>query len=99
MHISDKSTPEVGLRFKNPEEDWAFWLAYGGHKGFDVRKRYTNFSKYDAKVTSCRFICSDEGHRRKRLTTDRLTKCFRTKIRTDCKARMTFTLRVRQLWN
>ena len=62
-----------------------------GSTGFDVRKRYTSFSKFDAKVTSCRFVCANEGHRRKKLT-DRVTKCFRAEIRTDCKARMTLTL-------
>ena len=62
-----------------------------GSTGFDVRKRYTSFSKFDAKVTSCLFVCANEGHRRKKLT-DRVTKCFRAEIRTDCKARMTLTL-------
>ena len=62
-----------------------------GSTGFDVRKRYTSFSKFDAKVTSCRFVCANEGHRRKKLT-DRVTKCFRAETRTDCKARMTLTL-------
>jgi len=88
VHISDKSIPEVGLRFKNPEEDWAFWLAYGGHKGFDVRKKYTNLSKFDGKVTSCRYVCANEGHRRKGLK-EHVTKCFRAETRIDCKARMT----------
>jgi hypothetical protein len=44
---------------------WKFWVAYGGCTGFDVRKRYANKSNYDGKVTSCRFVCSNEGHRRK----------------------------------
>jgi hypothetical protein len=34
----DKRTPHVGLRFRNPDEAWLFWVAYGGHTGFDVRK-------------------------------------------------------------
>ena len=66
-------------------------MAYGGRTGFDVRKRYANVSSYDGKVTSCRFVCSNEGHGRKALT-DRVTKCFRAETRTDCKARMTLTL-------
>lgn len=39
-----KGTPQLGLRFKNPDEAWKFWVAYGGSTGFDVRKRYANVS-------------------------------------------------------
>jgi hypothetical protein len=63
---SDNRMPQVGLRFKSSDEAWLFWLAYGGRTGFDVRKRYTDLSKYDGKVTSCRFICSNEGSSKKR---------------------------------
>jgi zinc finger SWIM domain-containing protein 3 len=56
-----------------------------------VRKRYRNLSKFDGKVTSCRFVCSNEGHRRK-VEREHVTKCFRAETRTDCKARMTITL-------
>jgi hypothetical protein len=61
----DKGTPQVGLRFKSSDEAWQFWVAYGGRSGFDVRKRYTNYNKFDRKVTSCRCVCANEGHRRK----------------------------------
>ena len=87
----DKGTPEVGLRFRNPDEAWQFWVAYEGRTGFDVRKRYRNLSKFDGKVTSCRFVCANEGHRRK-VEREHVTKCFRAETRTDCKARMTITL-------
>jgi hypothetical protein len=30
--------PHLGMKFRNPDESWKFWLAYGGQKGFDVRK-------------------------------------------------------------
>jgi zinc finger SWIM domain-containing protein 3 len=66
-------------------------VAYGGHTGFDVRKRYCNSSKFDGKVTSCRFVCANEGHRRK-ANREHVTKCFRAETRTGCKARMTITL-------
>ena len=87
----EKGTPRVGLRFRNPDEAWKFWVAYGGCTGFDVRKRYANVSSYDGKVTSCRFICSNEGHRRKGQT-NKVTKCFRAETRTDCKARISLVL-------
>jgi hypothetical protein len=28
---------------------------------FSVRKRYTNTSKFDGVVTSCKFVCYKEG--------------------------------------
>uniref|UniRef100_A0A8R7UK53 FAR1 domain-containing protein n=1 Tax=Triticum urartu TaxID=4572 RepID=A0A8R7UK53_TRIUA len=58
---------------------------------FDVRKRYTNVSKFDGKVTSCRYVCANEGHRKKKRK-ENIRKCFRDETRTDCKARMTLTL-------
>ena len=61
----DRMIPQVGLRFRNCDEAWQFWVAYGGCTGFDVRKRYTNVSKIDGKVTSCRYVCSNEGHEEK----------------------------------
>jgi len=91
MTESDKKIPEIGLRFRNPDEAWQFWMAYGGSTGFDVRKRYTNISKFDRQVTSCRYVCANEGYRRKEQT-DHVTKCFRAETRTDCKARMTLSL-------
>ena len=66
-------------------------VAYGGRTGFDVRKRYTNVSKCDGKVTTCRYVCANEGHRRKGQT-DHVPKCFRAETRTDCKARMSLLL-------
>ncbi|CAO2037992.1 unnamed protein product, partial [Urochloa humidicola] len=86
-----KGTPQVGLRFKSLDEAWIFWVAYGGCRGFDVRKRYANVSTYDGKVTSCRFVCSNEGHRRKRQS-NKVSKCFRAETRIDCKARMSLIL-------
>jgi zinc finger SWIM domain-containing protein 3 len=91
MAESDKKIPEIGLRFRNPDEAWQFWVAYGGRTGFDVRKRYTNISKFDHQVTSCRYVCGNEGYRRKGQT-DYVTKCFRAETRTDCKAWMTLSL-------
>jgi hypothetical protein len=79
--------PHVGMKFRNTDEGWNFWLAYGGQRGFDVRKRYTNKSKIDGKVTSCRFVCANEGHRGKDKRDDQV-KCHRAETRTDCEVRM-----------
>jgi hypothetical protein len=61
----DKGTPQVGMRFRNPDEAWVFWVAYEGRAGFDVRKRNKHVSKMDGQVTSCTFVCSNEGIRKK----------------------------------
>ena len=82
-----KRTPKVGMRFRDSEEAWEFWVDYGGHIGFDVRKRCTNKSKFDGKATSCRFVCSNEGIRRKGQT-DREPKRFRAETRTNCRVQM-----------
>jgi hypothetical protein len=40
------------MRFRNLDEAWAFWDAYGGRTGFDVRKRYANKSRLDGQIVS-----------------------------------------------
>jgi hypothetical protein len=40
-----KGIPQVGMRFRNLDEAWAFWDAYGGRTGFDVRKRFDKLRK------------------------------------------------------
>ncbi|EEE54990.1 hypothetical protein OsJ_02614 [Oryza sativa Japonica Group] len=75
------------MEFTNSDEAWAFWLSYSGQKGFEVRKRYTNRSKSDGSVTSCRFVCANEGHRLQDKR-DHLTKCPRAETRTDCQVHM-----------
>jgi len=79
--------PRVGMEFRNSDEAWAYWLSYGGQKGFEVRKRYTNKRKSDGKITSCKFVCANEGHRLKDKR-DHLTKCPRAETRTDCQVHM-----------
>jgi len=34
----DKRTPQVGFRFKNSDEAWQFWVAYGGRSGLMLGK-------------------------------------------------------------
>ena len=64
-----------------------FWISYGGYKGFEVRKIYTNKRKLDGKVSSCRFVCANEGQR-KPDKRDHLTKCPRAETRTNCQVCM-----------
>jgi zinc finger SWIM domain-containing protein 3 len=53
------------MEFNTIDEAWMFWISYGGQKGFEVRKMYTNKRKSDGKVRSCRYVCANEGHRKK----------------------------------
>jgi zinc finger SWIM domain-containing protein 3 len=55
--------PKVGQKFRNLDDAWLFWVNYGGHAGFEVRKRSSWTSKMDGKVTSCRYVCAKEGRR------------------------------------
>ena len=83
----DRRIPKVGRRFRDSDEAWDFWVEYGGRIGFDVTKRSTIKSRCDGTITSRRFVCSNEGHRRKSETYHE-PKRFRAQTRTDCKARM-----------
>ena len=51
------------MRFSSVDEAWNFWVTYGGRMGFDVRKCYANKSGLDGLVTTCRFVCSNQGSR------------------------------------
>jgi zinc finger SWIM domain-containing protein 3 len=85
--VLPSSIPEVGMEFNNIDEAWMFWIAYGGQKGFEVRKSYTNRRKSDGKIRSCGYVCAKEGHIKKDKR-DHLTKCLRAKTRSDCQVRM-----------
>ena len=79
--------PEVGMEFNTIDEAWMFWIAYGGQKGFEVRKSYTNKRKSDGKIRSCRYVCAKEGHTLEDKR-NHLIKCPRAETRTDCQVRM-----------
>ena len=83
--------PQIVQKFRNLDDAWTFWVDYGGHAGFEVRKRYANESKYDGKITSCRFVCAKEGYRA-RDKRDHNTKNPRAETRTGCPVRIGHTL-------
>ena len=56
-NVNPSWVPQVGQKFRNLDDAWSFWVNYGGRAGFEVRKRCTNESKFDGKVTSCRYVC------------------------------------------
>ena len=59
----------------------------GVKKPLWLEKMYTNKRKLDGKVSSCRYVCANEGHR-KPDKRDHLTKCPRAETRTNCQVRM-----------
>ena len=67
-------------------------VAYGGRTGFNVRKRNKNISKIDGEVTSCTFVCSNEGIRKKGITMDLEPKRVRAETRINCKTHMIISL-------
>jgi len=75
------------MEFSTIDEAWMFWISYGDQKGFEVRKIYTNKRKLYGKVSSCRYVCANEGHR-KPDKRDHLTKYPRAETRTNCQVRM-----------
>ena len=79
--------PQLGMTFSTLDEARKFWAYYGGRKGFSIRQRYKNKSKFDGKFTSCKYVCSKEGEKAvdKR---DNLVKNPRAESRTDCPVRM-----------
>jgi len=79
--------PEIAMEFNTIDEAWMFWIRYGGQKGFEVGKRYRNERKSDENVTSCRYVCANEGHR-KEDKRNHVTKCPRAETRTDYQVRM-----------
>lgn len=77
----------MDMEFRNSDRAWAFWLSYSGQKGFEVRKRYTNRRSSDGMVTSCKFVCANEGLRSEDKR-DYLTKFPRAEARTNCEVHM-----------
>jgi hypothetical protein len=83
--------PRIGQKFSNLNDAWSFWVHYGGRVGFEVRKRYTNESKFDGTVTSCRYVCAKEG-RQAPDKRDHVTKNPRAETRTSYSVQMGLTL-------
>jgi zinc finger SWIM domain-containing protein 3 len=83
--------PKISMTFNSIDEAWNFWVTYGGRMGFDVRKCYTNKSGLDGLVTTCRFVCSNQGSQAK---DKKFSVCKRNRAhtRTGCMVRMCITL-------
>jgi hypothetical protein len=75
------------MKFRDGIEAWKFWVEYGGQKSFSVRQRYKNKRKVDGRVTSCRYVCSNEGHRGQDKR-EHQVKCPRAETRTNCEVHM-----------
>ena len=78
------------MTFSSVDEAWNFWVTYGGRMGFDVRKCYANKSGLDGLVTTCRFVCSNQGSWAENKNCS-VSKCNRAHTRTGCRVRMGIT--------
>lgn len=58
--------PQLGIEFETEEEAWQFWNRYSGKKGFGARRSYAHKSRVDSVLTSRVFVCTNEGHRKKK---------------------------------
>ena len=83
--------PRIGLEFESVEVAWEFWVEYGRKAGFGVRKQYVNKRKEDGAITSCRYVCCKEGHR-KADKRDVLVNKHKAETRTECYARIALSL-------
>ncbi|KAF7807759.1 protein FAR1-RELATED SEQUENCE 5-like [Senna tora] len=79
--------PKIGMKFETIDKAWEFWNAYGGKIGFGVRRLFTNKSKKDGSITTCRFVCCKEGVRRANKGVRNVVN-RRLETRTDCKVKM-----------
>jgi hypothetical protein len=79
--------PRIGMKFRDGIETWKFWVEYGGQKSFSVRQRDKNKRKVDVRVTSCRYVSSNEGHHGQDKREHRV-KCPRAETRTNYEVHM-----------
>lgn len=75
------------MEFESSEEAWKFWKFYGEEIGFGVTRSYTNKSKKDGSITTCRFVCCKQGVRGKDKRDYQLVK-HRPKMKTNCNLRI-----------
>jgi hypothetical protein len=59
--------PHIGMEFGNSNEAWAFWLNYGGHQGFDIRKgikKIIRLQDYIMQICLCKGGSSNARQKR-----------------------------------
>ncbi|XP_062096867.1 protein FAR1-RELATED SEQUENCE 7-like [Humulus lupulus] len=83
--------PEVGMEFFSEEEAYNFYKKYAGEIGFAVRKgkvvRLTNRA-----IRKRNFLCSREGFKSRKMSSDKTTKYERKETRTGCEASIQLTV-------
>ncbi|KAJ4766501.1 FAR1-related sequence 3 [Rhynchospora pubera] len=91
----DPRLPIVGMVFYSEEEAYNFYNSYARKRGFSVRKGHLSKRK-DGSVQCRHYICSNEGKRQ--LHPTHITKKPRPLERTNCLARIEFTVNRENIW-
>ena len=84
--------PRLGMEFDNRDKAYQFYLAYSLRAGFGVRIRNAN-KKKDGSISSFRLVCCKEGLRNKEKKNAYQGKIRRAETRTNCKARISLSLK------
>lgn len=87
---SDDLKPLVGVKFKDLEEAYSFYVKYGAATGFVVRKGSNVVSKKTGIILTKNYLCNREGF--KDTVDPNTSKRNRTYNRVGCQAKMVVKL-------
>nr|XP_034599340.1 protein FAR1-RELATED SEQUENCE 5-like [Setaria viridis]XP_034599341.1 protein FAR1-RELATED SEQUENCE 5-like [Setaria viridis] len=81
--------PKVGMAFESEDKAYEMYNTYAGKIGFSIRKSHTK-RRGDGTLRQKYLVCSNEGHRE--------TESSRHTTRTDCDARVQFSVSKEGIW-
>ncbi|XP_072150581.1 protein FAR1-RELATED SEQUENCE 5-like [Setaria viridis] len=81
--------PKVGMAFESEDKAYEMYNTYAGKIGFSIRKSHTK-RQGDGTLRQKYLVCSNEGHRE--------TESSRHTTRTDCDARVQFSVSKEGVW-
>ena len=90
------NAPRVGKCFQSEEEAYQFYNSYAQTKGFSIRKCHLKF-RADGTLSSRYFVCSKAGVKGTHPT--HVAKKEQANSRTDCMARVQFSITREGIWN
>jgi zinc finger SWIM domain-containing protein 3 len=87
--VETLTVPEVGMAFDSEEKAYDMYNTYAQHIGFSIRKSHTK-RRGDRTLRQKYLVCSNQDHRE--------TKSSRYITRTNCDARVQFSISKEGLW-